>query len=50
MYPLQNIIEILRKDKEFRTSQGMYLENVLQNADKEVLFYLKLILSNESAN
>jgi hypothetical protein len=28
----------------------MYLENVLQNADKEVLFYLKLILSNESAN
>lgn len=42
--PITNIIEILEKDKEFHASQGMYLENVWQNADndKEVLFLFKI--------
>jgi hypothetical protein len=42
--PITNIIEILEKDKEFHASQGMYLENIWQNADndKEVLFLFKI--------
>lgn len=33
--PLEIIKEILEKDKMFHASQGMYLENIWQNADDE---------------
>ena len=40
--PIKIIKDVLEKDKEFHTSQGMYLENIWQNADdeNEVLFFL----------
>lgn len=42
--PLEIIKEVLEKDKAFHASQGMYLEQLWQNADneKEVLFLFKI--------
>lgn len=42
--PLEIIREVLAKDKEFHVSQGMYLENIWQNADdeNEVLFLFQI--------
>ena len=41
---LDSIKDILEKDKEFHKSQGMYLEYLWQNTDKEneVLFLFKI--------
>lgn len=42
--PLEIIREVLEKDKEFHKSQGMYLEQLWQNADdeNEVLFLFQI--------
>jgi len=42
--PLEIIREVLEKDKEFHKSQGMYLEQIWQNADdeNEVLFLFQI--------
>jgi len=42
--PLEIIREVLAKDKEFHATQGMYLENIWQNADdeNEVLFLFQI--------
>lgn len=42
--PLNIIEEVLKKDKSFHASKGMYLENLWQNADdeNEVLFLFKI--------
>ncbi|UQD57416.1 hypothetical protein [Flavobacterium sp. K5-23] len=42
--PIDFIAEILEKDKEYHASQGMYLENIWQNADNEneVFFMFKI--------
>lgn len=42
--PIKIIKDVLEKDKEFHTSQGMYLKNIWQNADdeNEVLFLFQI--------
>lgn len=42
--PLNVITDILKKDKEFHASQGMYLEYIWQNTDNitEVFFLFKI--------
>lgn len=42
--PLDVIRDVLQKDKTFHASQGMYLENIWQNADDadEVLFLFRI--------
>ncbi|MGX7668315.1 hypothetical protein [Flavobacterium pedocola] len=42
--PLETIKEILEKDSEYHASQGMYLENIWQNADdiNEVFFLFSI--------
>lgn len=42
--PLEIIREVLEKDREFHKSQGMYLEQLWQNADdeNEVLFLFQI--------
>ena len=48
--PLETIKEVLKKDKLFHASQGMYLENIWQNADakNEVQFLFKIDNINET--
>lgn len=42
--PLDVITAVLEKDKAYHASQGMYLENIWQNADdeNEVLFLFRI--------
>jgi hypothetical protein len=42
--PVEIIREVLEKDKEFHTTQGMFLKNIWQNADdeNEVLFLFQI--------
>jgi len=42
--PIEIIKDVLEKDKEFHMPQGMYLENIWQNADdeNEVLFLFEI--------